>query len=490
MARLGFNIAFVGLSKRYLVLGETNGSVDVQLQAKLIGDACRLRWRFTNIGTETAEAGLRFGLSPSMATTGQTDSQSGATLANVPFGSLTKTPKDVDNYVGFTYLPTRRPLRTEHKRDSLDVDFPDYVTFGFGQTNAYGIKLENRPNLDILPDANTADQIVIGNHGVILDGGMSDVLFGDATGGTLKDNDIKLNFTSVIQRYPQRSIPAGGSVDIVHYVRSTWSVADYVDPYTVVLDAPRLVNFPGGGTNNQSPNPMQIRVWIDNQFATIDREVPLNNVSVTLTLPDGLDFVDGENPVKFISFIAPNDLVPIDFFVESDGETFGDLPISVDVTSLPGPSKELNTTIRVSAAPTISMTAGPNMLTFPYNFGDNALDQILGLVSGVDYNAYTWNSSLGTYEPVTSVQRGVGYWVIPTDDQNSVQLQNAGLPTDTAAGGLLGELEAGLEHGWQPVQLSGSFERPDRGCGKQSFGLVDLVGNGSTGLHLLVLDFL
>lgn len=438
-------IFYTGLSKRYMVSGQTIENVDVQLEAKLIGDACRFRWRITNIGTETVSAGLRFGLTPAMVAGAQDDT--GANVANAILPVRFGIPKLVDNYVGFTYLPTRRPLRTEYKRDILDQDYPDYVEFCFGQSEAYGIRLDNRPP-DYTPDASAADQIVIGNHFVILDGGMSDVLFGDPTGGTMKDNDIRLDdLVSVIQRFPQQPITAGNSRDIVHYIRSTWSVADYADPYTVVVDAPRLVNFPGAGQNNQSPNPMQVRVWIDNQYSTIDQEVPLNNVKVTVTLPDGLSFAPGENPVKFIQQIQPNALVPLDFFVVSDGEVFGDLPVTVTVEPLPGPTKNLEATIRVSAAPTISLVAGPNMISLPYNFGDNSLDAILGLTAGVDYLAYAWNPALNGYEPVTSIQRGVGYWVVPTDPQNSLDLQNAGQPTGMAQGGLL----VNLKQGWNLI---------------------------------------
>lgn len=453
----GYNIFFSGLSKRYIIAGVQNDTlgVNVQLETKLIGDACRMRWRITNTGTESVSAGVRFGLSPYMASN-VPDSQTGATIANTAFfgnlgGGRFRSPKLVDNYVGFTFLPNRRPLRTEYKRELLDSDFPDYVSFMFGQTEAYGLRMDNRPSPEVTPDATSASEIVIGNYGVVLasggDYGMSNVLFGDPTGGTMKDNDIRLSNVGVIQTFPQRTINAGGQEDIVHYMRSAWSVANYADPYTVVLDAPRLVNYPGGGNNNQDPNPLNFRVWVDNQFATIDREVPLNNVRITMTLPDGLSFAPGETPVKLINTVAPNALVPVDFSVVSDGETFGDLPISVKVETLPGPTKTLETTVRVAAAPTMSFVAGPNMVTFPYSFGDSALDQILGLTSGVDYVAFQWNSELNGYQPVTSAQRGVGMWIVPNSTQASVQLQNAQAPADTAQGGLL----VNLKQGWNLI---------------------------------------
>lgn len=442
----GFNIFFVGLSDRYLVYGMQDTEANVQLRAGALGDAIRMRWRITNTGAEAQSYGVRFGFTPSL-TTDSADSQTGANVANVTpnLGGAFRTPKLVDNYVGYTFLPSRRPLRTEYKRDILDQDFPAYVDFAFGQTEYYGMRIENTPTPQT-PDATQADQIVIGNANNILFGGMSDTLFGDPT-GTQKDNDIRLNWVSAHQRFPVQVVNPGSFRDVVHYVRTTWSVADYAEPYCVVVDSPHLVNFPGAGTNNQGPNPMPIRVWIDNQFATFDKTVALNNVEVTLTLPNGLSFNTGESPVKTIAQIPANGIRSLDWNLVSDGSTYGDLPVTVTVKSLPGPTKTLTATIRVSAAARMTLQAGPNMVGFPYSFGDNSLDNILGLTTGVDYVAYTWNADLGGYSPTTSIQRGIGYWVVPNSNQVDVALQNASQATDISTGGLL----VNLKPGWNMI---------------------------------------
>ncbi|MDI9636765.1 FlgD immunoglobulin-like domain containing protein [Geitlerinema splendidum] len=356
--------------------------------------------------------------------------------------SASGNAKFVNNYVGFNVLPDGRPLRTEYRRFITDPDFPAFFKSMWGQTEAYGLRFDNLPGEDTL-DASNTDFIKVGNHGTTaFDNNITLTLFGDPL-GTMNQNDIQLANPTVVQRFPGQTIGAGQQFDIVHYLRSTWSVGDYNDPYTVVLDAPRLVNYPGGGTNGQAPNPMTVRLWLDNQYATIEKDVTLAVVKATLTLPAGLTLAAGQTPVKFLNNVAPNTLDAIDWSIVSDGTTFGDLPISVKIETVPGPTKVLNTIIRVAAAPTMSLVAGPNMVTFPYEFGDNNLDNILNLVSGVDFVAFQWDPELRGYQPVQSVQRGFGYWVVPNSTQSNVALSSANVPADQATGGLLVSLKAG-----------------------------------------------
>ncbi|MEZ5162852.1 MAG: hypothetical protein R2688_03680 [Fimbriimonadaceae bacterium] len=72
-----------------------------------------------------------------------------------------------------------------------------------------------------------------------------------------------------------------------------------------------------------------------------------------------MSLAPGETQEKQNFFVVnPNQLVPIDWQVVSDGETFGDLPINVTIAPLPGPSKSLTQVVRVAAVPTVSMVAG------------------------------------------------------------------------------------------------------------------------------------
>lgn len=445
----GLRAHFQGASDRYRISAWTGTAVDVSLRCDVIGDAVRLQWTITNIAAEDPHTvGLLFGAYTGMRTSnGQVDSQTGANQANSTLPSASGNPKfTADRFVGHTQLPTGKPLQTEHRYAASDANFPDWVKFNFGQTDAYGMKISNTADAGTL-DATRADLMVIGNHeaplgGILVGNNMRTSVQGDLT-GVAPSNDILLTNTSFVQRFPGQVLAAGEQRVITHYVRSTWSVGEYFNPYTVVLDAPRMVNFNALGQNQQDPNPMTVRIWLDNQYATIQQEVDLQNVRFTLTLPNGLAFAPGETALKTINSIPRRQLAFVDWQIESDGRTFGDLPISVKVESLPGPTKNIGTTIRVAATPRIDLPSGPNMVGLPYAFGDASLNAILGLTQGVDYQAYKWDNDLGGYAPASSVQRGIGYWIVPMSNLGNVVLNGASQAPDVPTGGLLVSLKTG-----------------------------------------------
>lgn len=446
---------FGGASKRY-ALFQTNitqggaPSGQVTLEIKILADVARLRWRFLNTQATTTSYGLIWVLCPWLRTSNGPD-HFGFTQANTNIASATGIAKDIDRYMGYITFDDGFPIRTEKKREQTDPNFPQSVKALFGQTEAYGIRLDNGPTAST-PDASIADFVKVGSW--FATGQSNQVnfnLYFDPT-GTVDDNDWLLSNGSphggaqIVQRFSNVLVQAGGTADIVHYIRGPWSVGSYTDPYTVILDAPRAVHYASGSTT-LGPEPMQVRAWIDNQYATIDKEVPLVNVSVRIDLPAGLTLGPGETQVKNFATIAPNALQSIDWNVVSDGETYGDLPYSITVNSTPGPSKTINSKIRIAAKPTMSFVAGPNMVTFPYTFGSSSLDSILGLTAGVDYVAYGWDPTLRAYVPTTNVQRGIGTWVIPNNAINSYNLPGANLPADIDTGGTF----VNLKPGWNLV---------------------------------------
>lgn len=443
----GVGAAFIGLSNRYAIVNWSGTGYSVELEVRSLADAMRMRWRFTNTGADSQTLGLFWASYMGMRSVfGTVDSQTGADQFNSILGTNSGTPKSVDGYVGYTIFPDGRPIRQEMKRTLNSDPFPEWVKFMAGQTEAYGLRLDNVAPPETA-DASSADLVIVGNHrgpvsGLTFDNNIRINVAGDQT-GLAESADIGLNEVCVVQRFPGQVIAPGGSNDIVHYVRTAWGVSDYNLPYAATLDAPRLVSFPGFGNNNQTPNPMTVRVWLDNQYAEIEKSIQLHNVSCTITLPDGLSLAPGEQQTKIIPIIEPREVSSMDWSIVSDGKTYGDLPITVSVGPLPGGSKTLSTSIRISARPVMSLNDSPNMVTFPYQFGDSNLDAILGLTSGVDYVAYQWDAELRGYQPVQSVQRGVGYWVIPINPLVDHQLINAGIPSDTNSGGLLVNLKSG-----------------------------------------------
>lgn len=444
----GLSLFFVGASKRYFVAGwrNTGSNVDVQVQGKTLADAVRMRWRLTNLATTSQNLGLYWACFTAMRSQ-VADPATGANQFNSGLPSISGNPKGTaEGYVGYNIYPDGRPLRVETKRHLSKPDYPAWVKTMAGQTAAYGLRFDNVATPST-PDATTTDLVKVGiQNFTSFNNNITINLFADPT-GLLDTNDINLNEVTVLQRWPVAPVDPGAFRDIVFYMRSVWSVGSYTDPYTVILDAPRAINYAGPNPNQQGPNPFTTRIWIDNQYATIEREVPLFNVKCTIHLPAGLSLAPGESQVKTIQQINPNVIMPLDWQVVSDGTTYGDLPISVDIEPLPGPKKTLSSTIRVASKPVMTLAAGPNMLSFPYQFGDSSLDQILGLVSGLDFVGYQYDADLRGYQPVQSIQRGIGYWVIPNNAQTNLNLNGAVVHPDTPSGGLL----VSLKKGWNLI---------------------------------------
>lgn len=493
----GLRGSFVGASQRYMVGLWNDADVDVELTIRIIGDAARMQWRITNLQAANQRIGLRFG-----ACAGQRTRDASVTEPGTPYNqflsllpTFTGSPKPLP-YTGFTYTGTTKPVRNERCYLKDNPKFPPYVNFESGQSYPYGLKIQNVTTDDV-SDHTPVDQILIGNYGsfvqpgLIWDNNMRNRVFLDAGPDPLINNnppareeaDILLQETAFIQNFAGQDVPPGGSRTIVHYLRSPWSVGDYLDPFTVLVDAPRLIAAgPNFGFDDLAPNPFTIRAYLDNQYSQLDREVILNDTRVTITLPAGLTRVAGEPQTKVIPRIDPNEIAFVEWQVIADGNLFGNFPVQFKFETVPGPVKNVTVNIPIAATPRLHLPEGPNLVTIPWNFPDSSLESILSpLIINQDYQAFQWNPELGGYVPATSASRGGGLWIVPTSDEGYKVLQSAVLPADTASGGRI----TNLEFGWNlignpynyPIQLS-TIVAVAQDNPEESFTFQDLITLG------------
>lgn len=460
----GLSVAFVGASNRYIQSGWSDADVQVVLIMRSIGDAVRFQWTLTNLQDEPQPLGLAFAAWTGMRTSfGQVDSQANrANQAHATLNTISGRVKQTqDRRTGFVYIPTGLPPRNERRYDINNPKFPDFVDFMFGQTEAYGLRIQNTPD-EATKDASQVDLIMIGNHAgpvepLILNNNLRFRVAGDAT-GIAEEADILLQDTSFIQRVPVEAVAPGQSREIVQYFRSTWSTASYLDPYSLILDAPRTISGVPSGSEGLSPNPMTVRVYLDNQYAQLDREVALSDVRFTLNLPPGLSRMPNEPQVKIVNAISPNGIAFVEWRVQADGTVFGDVPVSVICEPTPGPAKTITTNVLLSATPRLRVPEGANMVGLPYQFADTSLNVILGLQNTLDYVAFRWDPETLSYTPVATPVRGEGYWLVAANDEGLIDLNGASNPQDAGQGGLI----TSLKTGWNmisnpysyPLQLS------------------------------------
>lgn len=461
----GLRVAYVGASKRYAITAWGDADVDVELQTKVLGDGVRLRWRMRNLKAENQNLGLLFACYAGMFAAGP--DSTGSTQMNSALPTLGGIRKQfdipVDHYLGFITFPSGRPVRNERRYDNNNPKFPASYNIMSGQSEPFGLRFDNLPGAETA-DATPADLMLIGNQGAFTQPGliwnnqMRLRTFTDADGNPnpFEEADIFLNETATIQRFPTTIVGPGESRDVVQYIRAPWGVSDYNDPYTFTLDGPRLISSDPSGLNGLSPNPFTIRAYIDNQYATLDKEIDLHTVRFTIFLPPGLTLAPGQTQQKTLDLVQANAIGHVDWQVISDGKTFGDLPYQVSAAPNPGPTKTLSSTVRISATPRLNLPPGANMITIPYSFTDTSMADILKLQPGIDYQAFRYDTDQASYIPAISVSRGVGYWIIPTSDLGFKTLQGAQLPSDQATGGLL----VSLHQGWNLIGNPYSFGVP------------------------------
>ena len=442
----GWNLAFVGESDRYLVGETTNDNTYVALRMDVVGDAARLRWRLTNLGTETAALGLWYG-----AWTGMVGQFSDATGERFSGARSIAGGKN-----GYVYPRNgEKPVRTDQRYiRALDVNrFPPVVDFMFGQTTAYGLRVETGATVATTDsngqsDATEASEFALGNN-IFMLGPPGDQTFPDFTVEDL----FFLDDPAFILKFAEVNTAPQGTREIIHWMRSTWSEGNYAKPYAVILDAPKLLSVDNQGANGLTPNPFTIRVYVDNirAYTTVNEEIPLQDTKVKIILPTGLTLEPGETAERLIGTVPPYEIRSVDYRVRADGEQFGALAyrITVDSLSVPNnppftPEKVMTGTIQVSATPKLRIAQGANLITTPWIYGDTSWETILAMQQPQDFQAFDWNATQQGYVVSTSAQRAVGTWIIAPVDYGYRQLAgNPQVPGDIANGAPLTQIKQG-----------------------------------------------
>jgi hypothetical protein len=435
-----FNEFFVGFSNRYMWAVTVNDNVRARLQTEIVGDAARLRWTLTNLDTASANIGVIFGSVLGFLTNGASNPQSGGS-----FAAFWGSPN------GFITIPNGKPPVTDRfwDRSADSQGFPDWVAFNFGQADASGMLIENTASeatndIDI-NDVSEADRFWLGKDTFIMgapaSGGFPRAIVPDTTfaGGV-----------AFAYQFPERPVAPGATIQVLHYVRSTWGLSDYRLPFGVTVDAPktlatRATDFNGNpATSGLVPNPMPIRVYVDNVggFGFDGKEFPLNDVRVRLTFPANSGITVVGAPAGFtntlersINFVDVRDLEFLDFSAVVDNTVVGNIPYTVEINAQPGNvRKVLNGVVSVAARPQLTMFPDANMITLPYDFQDTSLESIFQpfldpTVPNGDLQFYRWDPVQQGYVIVNSASRGNGFWAIYNKSGTSPVLsQYAGNP--------------------------------------------------------------
>lgn len=461
-ARFGENgydllVAPTASFRRMIAQDSSNDGIQARLTINLMAGVVRFQWQLTNTNAEVRRVGLRHA-----SWVGFIDS------AGAFSGYHSNT---------YTLLPNGRPNRIHQQwtRATDPLTFPSHVDFHFRQSQPYpSLRVRTGPSGAGLQDATQADRLVLSDQILVVGNLWDATVLPDAL---ISDPTFGLYFDPV-------PVGPGQTRTIVYYLTAPWAVNDIELPYAVTTEAPQLVDFSAGGLNNLSPNPFFITAWVDNQYARINQEITMRNVTLTLSLPDGLTFAPGETNTKVIPSLAPGQVLNVRWQVQADGTTTGPLKYRLQITSTPGPAKTLEGTVMVATTPRVNIVGGPQLVGFPWIFASNDLATITGLTvgAGAQLDAFEWDTLLNTYQRVTTVSaRGRAQWWIADTDYPNTLLAGASAPTDSVGG----EFRVVLLKGWNlisnpypyPVQLN-QLIATSQSDPRESLTWADLTSRG------------
>jgi len=417
----GISLTFQGRSDRYTILETTVGNFRVRLRGDLIGDAGKFRWTMTNTTAASTNVGFWFGQ------------------------WMRGLDKD-GNSVAFqhVYAPGFKPFITPQRfqrlvdpstiTDTVPIQLTDYLNFGVTQENAYGLQVVNSPtfvNGVATSEQTPVDEMTIGNRVLLLGDlaatapNMPDVLVSS-------DLPVSAGNWGYIQKWQPTAVAAGASREIVAYYKSTWSNSNFTAPFSVVVDAPKVIGTSTTDVNSLTPNPFTLRVYVDNTvgYSGANEELTLQNVSVVLNLPPGM--ADATDPTqtqitKTINEIKARSISFVDFQVRVSPDINGIQPYTVQVNSPTGARKTLPGTINVATTPRLSLPSTANLIGSPWKFSNTSWEAILGLKVDENFQAFEWDPRQAEYVIQTGPRRGIGSWLVLDSPKGIVTL--SGDPT-------------------------------------------------------------
>ncbi len=420
----GLGNYWTGASDRYFYADYTSNGFLVALRVDVIGDTARCQWTFQNQQTTAATIAFWFGQ---------------WVVMNGPQGG-----HSADYVTAPGHKPMSIDTRFVHNANPAatlppELELPPYVNYGLYQSNDYGLQIVLQPSTAI-PDQTQADGIDIGKNGFLLgsmtasDGAMPDVLLADTFFTFGADAYVEKWNATPVAPFTNQSPGGADTRTIVAYYKSTWSTSDYQKPYAVVLDAPPVIGTTPGAPQTFSNAPFFLTVDIDNTrgFSTQDTAVPLQDVKVTLNLPQGMSDANDatkQQLTQYINTIPPKTVQRVTFQVAVDPTLFGNQQYTVTIQPNPGITKVLTGTVVVASQPYLRIGNTANLVAAPWQFSDSTWNTIIGANSGLvldqDYQVFGWDGAAQQYVLQTSPLRGYGSFVISNVNAGFIPLGGA-----------------------------------------------------------------
>lgn len=189
------------------------------------------------------------------------------------------------------------------------------------------------------------------------------------------------------------------------------ATSDLRSPYVLSVQGPRALKYDSTQSAYLSPDPMTITAYMYNYLmATNGNPLDIKDVTFYLSLPNGLELVDGETPTRALTSIGPLGEGKVTWNVRATGDVAGELVYSVTATGKGVTSKTVSRSIIVPQVQTVNYVSGLQMVSVPFDFADPDPAVALGLPS-TSASLYRFNPNTNGYDAVDTLTPGQGFWI-------------------------------------------------------------------------------
>ena len=266
-----------------------------------------------------------------------------------------------------------------------------------------------------------------------------------------------------------RFIAPGGSLKIVTYygmgaASAQWTYKNgrnlEVDSAVLAVQGPRTLKY--NSINNLNTNPhlpeidpstFAVKSYIYN-MATDPGPYNLEDVTLSIFLPDGLQLVSGSAQQEVGRVPINSESIPVSWTLQATGEFCGELEYMITARdNVTGWQQTVSRKVMVPATKSSLFKAGWQLMSVPYSVNATPSDAF-GLTPG-SFGAKYYDPTTRTYLPVTQLDPGKAFWMF-VGGMTAGQTLPFLLPSDSAIvgeelGKQLEEKDVDLGTGWNMI---------------------------------------
>lgn len=428
-------------------------AIHVDLETRVLHDAVKFKWKFTNTGNEATPTAHYVGVKLITDPFDGTTTFSGATPGGNP---------DV-------HIDGQPVLSAETLLSGSDI--PDKLEF----FDRVGTAIKTGRYTFRGDGATPPDKVGIDDWGIISSEvwayptpAMPDLwTYEPISHYPLANDDLAIGAI-----WKPRLLAPGQSFEIITYIGcadadTKFALPSEADPqYIASVHGPRTLAYDdtSGIAVPLSPNPFTIGAYIDSQLMKLD----LTNVSFTLNLPKGLvlDPTETGGLTKTVAQVSPLGSTGVTWKVRPDGTVTGKTTYSVSFSASPVGGTSINREINIPGTIKTYLQQKWQMIASPFKTvanlnapppspgsSDAPADlSALGIPGayGTDWRLWAYDSHTNTYFQPDHITPGTGYWLWARDANLTTSADPRWLYEPVQWAGTMGQ-QMPLERGWNLV---------------------------------------